>query len=162
MSDSLRPHGLQHARLVLSITSSWSLLKLMSIQSVMPSSRLILCRPLLLLPPIPSSIRVFSKELVLRIRWPKHWSFSFSITQKYIFGALWRVNLRAGYRQGEEQEMECLPGYSWESGGFCMRVEPVEFHWNGILLVGFCWNGAPWQGIQPSVSHDVLCIMGVP
>ena len=53
--------------------------------------------------------------------------------------------------------MECLPGYSWESGGFCMRVEPVEFHWNGILLVGFCWNGAPWQGIQPSVSHDVLC-----
>ena len=64
----------------LSITSSWSLLKLMFIESVMPSSHLILCRPLLLLPPIPPSIRVFSNELTLRIRWPKYWSFSFSIS----------------------------------------------------------------------------------
>ena len=59
----------------LSITSSRSLLKLMSIQSVMPSSHLILCRPLLLLPPIPPSIRVFSNESTLRMRWPKYWSF---------------------------------------------------------------------------------------
>ena len=51
-----------------------------SIESVMPSSHLILCRPLLLLPPIPSSIRVFSNELILHIRWPKYWSFSFSIS----------------------------------------------------------------------------------
>jgi len=57
----------------------WSLLKLMSIESVMPSNRLILCRPLLLLPPIPPSIRVFSNESTLRMRWPKYWSFSFSI-----------------------------------------------------------------------------------
>ena len=55
-------------------------LKLMSIESVMPSSHLILCRPLLLLPPIPPSIRVFSNESVLHIRWPKYWSFSFSIS----------------------------------------------------------------------------------
>ena len=55
----------------LSVTNSWSLLKLMSIESVMPSSHLILCRPLLLLPPIPPSIRVFSSEAALRIRWPK-------------------------------------------------------------------------------------------
>ena len=63
----------------LSITNSWSLLKLTSIESVMPSSHLILCRPLLLLPPIPPTIRVFSNESTLRIRWPKYWSFSFSI-----------------------------------------------------------------------------------
>ena len=65
---------------LLSITNSRSLLKLMSIESVMPSSHLILCRPLLLLPPMPPSIRVFSNESTLRIRWPKYWSFSFSIS----------------------------------------------------------------------------------
>ena len=63
----------------LSITNSWSSRRLTSIESVMPSSHLILCRPLLLLPPIPSSIRVFSNESTLRMRWPKYWSFSFSI-----------------------------------------------------------------------------------
>ena len=64
----------------LSIINSWSLLKLMSIESVMLSNCLILCHPLLLLPSIIPSIRVFSSESVLRIRWPKHWSFSFSIS----------------------------------------------------------------------------------
>ena len=64
----------------LSVTNSRSLLKLMSIESVMPSSHLILCRPLLLLPLIPPSIRVFSNESTHRMRWPKYWSFSFSIT----------------------------------------------------------------------------------
>ena len=63
----------------LSITISWSSLKLMSIESVMPSSHLILCHPLFLLPSIPPSSRVFSNESTLRIRWPKYWSFSFSI-----------------------------------------------------------------------------------
>ena len=63
----------------LSITSSQSLPKLMSIESVMPSSHLILCRPLLLLPSIFPSIRVFSNETTLRMRWPKYWSFSLSI-----------------------------------------------------------------------------------
>ena len=64
----------------LSITSSWSLLKLMSIELVMPSNHLILCCPLLLPPSINPSIRVFSNKSVLRIRWPKYWSFSFSIS----------------------------------------------------------------------------------
>ena len=63
----------------LSITNSQSLLKLMSIESVMPSSHLILCWPFLLLPPIPPSIRIFSNESTLYMRWPKYWSFSFSI-----------------------------------------------------------------------------------
>ena len=77
MSDSLQPHGLQAS---LSITNSRSLLKLMSLTSVMPSNHLILCPPLLLLPSIFPSIRVFSNESVLPIRWPKYWSFSFSIS----------------------------------------------------------------------------------
>ena len=64
----------------LSITNSWSLLKLMPIESVMPSNHLILSRPLLLSPPIFPSIRVFSNESVLCIRWPKYWSFSFNIS----------------------------------------------------------------------------------
>ena len=64
----------------LSITISWSSLRLTSIESVMPSSHLILCCPLLLLPPVPPSIRVFSNESTLLMRWPKYWSFSFSIS----------------------------------------------------------------------------------
>ena len=64
----------------LSITNSWSLLKLMFIESVMPSSHLILCHPLFLLSPIPPSIRVFSNESTLHMKWPKYWSFSFSIS----------------------------------------------------------------------------------
>ena len=64
----------------LSITNSQSLLKLMFIKSVMPSSHFVLCCPLLLLPPIPPSIRVFSDKLTLRMRWPKYWSFSFNIS----------------------------------------------------------------------------------
>ena len=64
----------------LSITNSQSLPKLMSFESVMPSSHLILCHPLLLLPPIPPSIRVFSSESTLRMRWPNYWSFSLSIS----------------------------------------------------------------------------------
>ena len=72
----------------LSITNSWSLLKLTSIESVMPSSHLILCRPLLLLHSIFPSIRVFSSESVLRIRWPKYWSFSFSISPSNEYSGL--------------------------------------------------------------------------
>ena len=64
----------------LSITNSRSSLRLMSIESVIPSSHLFLCRSLLLLPPIPPSIRVFSNESALRMKWPKYWSFSFSIS----------------------------------------------------------------------------------
>ena len=72
----------------LSITNSQSSPRLMSIESVMPSSRLILCRPLLLLPPTPPSIRVFSNESTLRMRWPKYWSFSFSISPSNEYSGL--------------------------------------------------------------------------
>ena len=72
----------------LSITSSWSLLKLMSIESVMPSNHLILCRPLLLLPSIFPSTRDFSIESAFHIRWPKYWSFSFSISPSNEYSGL--------------------------------------------------------------------------
>ena len=85
MSESLRPQGPQQASL--SITISWSLPKLMPIESVMPSNHLILCCPLLLLSIFPS-IRVFSKESVLRIRWSKYWSFSFNISSSDEYSGL--------------------------------------------------------------------------
>ena len=72
----------------LSFTISWSLLRLMSIQLVIPSNHLILCCPLLLLPSIPPSIRVFSNESALHIRWPKYWSFSFSISPSNEYSGL--------------------------------------------------------------------------
>ena len=88
MSDSLRPRGLQHARLSVSITNSQSLLKLMCIRLVMPSNHLILCRPLLLLPSIFPSIRIFSSKSVLHIRWPMYWNFSFGITPSNEYSGL--------------------------------------------------------------------------
>ena len=87
MLDSLPPHGLQLAKLP-ALHYPLSLLKLMSIESVMPSNHLILCRPLLLPPSIFPSIRVFSNESVLCIRWPKSWSFSFSISPSNEYSGL--------------------------------------------------------------------------
>ena len=80
LSDSFRPHGPQHARPPCPSPTPRSLLKLMSIELVMLSSHLILCPPLLLPPSIFPSIRVFPNQSVLRIRWPKYWSFSFNIS----------------------------------------------------------------------------------
>ena len=92
MSDFLRLFATPYIaarQASLSITNSRSSLKLMSIESVMPSSHLILCHPLLLLPPIPPSIRIYSNESTLRMRWPKYWNFSFSsIPSKEIPGLI--------------------------------------------------------------------------
>jgi len=90
MSDSLRPHELQHTRPPCPSPTPGVH---SNIESVMPSSHLILCHPLLLLPPIPPSIRVFSNESTLHIRWPKYWSFSFSIIpSKEIPGLIFRMD----------------------------------------------------------------------
>ena len=80
MSDSSQPYGLQHARLSCPSLFSLSLLRLISIELMKPSHHLILGRPLLLLPTMFPSIKIFSNKLVLHIRWPKYWSFSFSIS----------------------------------------------------------------------------------
>ena len=87
MSDSVTPWTTA-CQASLSITNSWILLKLMSIESVMPSNHLILCGPLLLPPSIFPGIRVFSYESALRIRWPKDWSFSFSISPSNEYSGL--------------------------------------------------------------------------
>ena len=87
MSDSATP-GTAARQASLSITNSQSLLKFMSIASVMPSSPLMLCCPLLLLPSIFPSMRFFSKESFLQIRWPKYWSFSFSISPSNEYSGL--------------------------------------------------------------------------
>ena len=79
----------------LSITNSWSLFKLMSIKSVMPSNHFILCQPLLILPSIFLSIRVFSNESILCIRWPKYWSFSCSISPSNEYSGL--ISFRIGW-----------------------------------------------------------------
>ena len=87
MSNSATPWTAAH-QASLSFAISQSLLKLMSIESVMPSNHVILCRPLLLLPSVFPSIRVFSNESVLHIRWPKDWSFSFSISPSNKYSGL--------------------------------------------------------------------------
>ena len=92
MSDSLRPYGLQHARLPCSSPTSWFA---QTIKSVMPSNHLILCCPLLLFPSIFPSIRVFSNESVLCIRWPMYWSFSFSISPSDEYSGL--TSFRIGW-----------------------------------------------------------------
>ena len=79
----------------LSITNSWSLLKLTSIESVMPSNHLILCHPLLLPPSVFPSIRVFANESVLCIRWPKYWSFNFNISPSNEYSGL--ISFRMGW-----------------------------------------------------------------
>ena len=87
VSDSLQPHGPQHARPP-SITNSWNLPKLMSIELVMPSNHLILCCHLLLLPSIFPSIRVLSNKSAICIRWPKYWNFSFNISPSSEYSGL--------------------------------------------------------------------------
>ena len=91
VSDSLRPPGLQHSSPPC-LSPTLSLLRLTSVESVMTSNHLILCRPLLLLPSVFPSIRVFSNESVLHIRWPKYWSFSFNISPSNEYSGL--ISLR--------------------------------------------------------------------
>ena len=111
----------------LSVTNSRSLLKLMTIESMMPSSRLILCRPLLLLSPILPSIRVFSYESTLRMRWPKYWSFSFSISPSnehpglIFFRMDWLIS-----SPGDSQESSPTPQFEsiilWHSAFFTVQL----------------------------------------
>ena len=112
-----------------SITNSWSLAKLMSIESVMPSSHLILCHPLLLLPSIFPSIRVFSNESVLRIRWPKYWSFSFNISPSNEYSELmsfrvdWLDLLAVqGILKSLLQHHSSKASILWHSGFFAVQL----------------------------------------
>ena len=102
LSDSATPWITAH-QASLSITNCWSSLKLTSIESVMPSNHLILCHPLLLLSPIPPSIRVFSNESTLHMRWPKYWSFSFTISPSNEFSGL--ISFRMDWFDFPDQDL---------------------------------------------------------
>ena len=104
----------------LSIINSQSLLKLMSIESVMPSNHLILCHPLLLLPSIFPSIQVFSNELVLCIRWPKYWSFSFSTSPSNEYSGL--ISFRTDWL-----DFLAVQGTLWTERVNCVQF-PVQKH----------------------------------
>ena len=131
----------------LSITNAQSLLKLMSIESVMPSNHLILCCPLLLLPSVFPSIRVFSNESVLRIRWPKYWSFSFSISPSNEYSRLisfridW-LDLFAvqGALKSLFQHHSLKASVLWFSAFFLVQVSHT-YMTNGktIALMDLCW-----------------------
>ena len=139
MFNSLWPHGPQHARPPCpSLTPS--LLKLMSIESVMPSNHLILCRPILFLPSIFPSIRGFSNESVLRISWPKYWSFSFSISPSSEYSGCTAVSWLPLL-------CLCIPSLPWlatawkasvprSPTGSCLVSFSAHF-WNPNVLVSF-------------------------
>ena len=107
----------------LSITNFWSSLRLTSIGSVMPSSHLILCCPLLLLPPNPPSIRVFSNELALRMRWPKYWNFSFSVIPSKEIPGL--ISFRMDWLDllAVQGTLKCLLQLFSSSSFFCNNME---------------------------------------
>ena len=115
----------------LSITNSQSLLKLMSIESMMPSNHLILCHPLFLLPSIFPSIRVFSNELVLCIRWPRYWSFSFSISpfNEYLGLISFRIDcfdflVVQGTLKSLLQHHSSKASIFWHSAFFMVQLSP--------------------------------------
>ena len=146
----------------LSITNSRSLLRLMPIESVMPSSHLILCRPLLLLSPIPPSIRVFSNESTLCIRWPKYWSFSFSISPSNEHPGLisfrmdW-LDVLARDSQKKKKKSSVICTY----GPIILRVNMVPslfkkkfFIWLCQVLAAACdMNLVPWTVVRPDLLH---------
>ena len=115
-------------------TISWSLFKLMSIESVMPSNHLILCYPFLLLPSIFPSIRVFSNELALCIRWPQYWSFSISLPNEYSgFISFWVdwFDLLAvqGTLESFLQHHSLKTSILWHSAFYCPALTPVHDYW---------------------------------
>ena len=131
--ESRRRRGQQRMRWLDGITNSRSLLKLMSIASVMPCNHLILCHPLLLLPSILPSIRVFSNESILHIRWPKYWSFSFSISPSNEYSGLisfrmdW-LNLLAvqGTLKSLFQHHSSEASILWHSAFFIVQIYEIS------------------------------------
>ena len=116
----------------LSITNSWSLLKLMSIESVMPSNHLSLCHPCLHPPSVFSSIRIFSNESALHIRWPKYWSYSFSISPSNEYSGL--ISLRMDWLdllavQKSFQHHSLKASIPWYSAFFIVQLTPIHDYW---------------------------------
>ena len=149
MSKSLSPHGLQHTRLPCpSLSPGVSSKTSLSIESMMPSTHLILCRPLLLLPSIFPSIRVFSNELALQIRWPKYWSFSFTISPSNECCAV--LCLVAQSSPTLCKPMDCSPPGSSVHGDSPGKNTGVACH---AILQGIF----PTQGSNPGLLHCCCC-----
>ena len=133
MSDSVTPWTAARQD-YLSITNSRSLLKLMSVESVMPSNHLILCHPLLLQPSIFPSIRVFSNQSVLRIRWPKDWSFSFSISPFNEYSGLISLSMESPWSPRDSQESSPTPQFKSISSSvlsflYSPALTSIHDHW---------------------------------
>ena len=132
----------------LSIINSWNLLKLMSIELVMPSNYLILCHPLLLPPSIFPSIRVFSNKSVLRIRWPKYWSFSFSISHSNEYLGLisfrmdWLDLLAVQGTLKSLQHHSSKASILWRSSFFTVQLTPIHDYWKNQ---SFDYSDLCWQ-----------------
>ena len=129
LSDSLPPHGPGGCQASLSYTNSQSLLRLMSIESVMPSKNLMLCRPNVLTPSMFPSIKTFANESVLHIRWPKYWSFSFSIRPSNEYSGLisfrtdWLILLAVqGTLKSLLQHHSSKPSIPWHSAFFTVQL----------------------------------------
>ena len=148
VSDSATP-WIPACQASLSITNSRSLLKLMSIKSVMPCNHLILCHPLLLLPSICSSIRVFSNESVLHIRWPKYWSFSFSISSSneclglLSFRMDWFDLLEVpGTLKSLLQHHSSKASILWHSAFLIVQLTSIHDYWknHSFDYMDICWQ----------------------
>ena len=141
MSSSLWPHESQHARPPCPSTTPGVHSDSCSLKSMMPSSHLIFCRPLLLLSPIPPSIRVFSNESTLHMRWPKYWSFSFSvILSKEIPGLIsfrmdWLDLLAVqGTRKSLLQHHSSKAAILWRSACFIVQLTSIQDYWKNHSL----------------------------
>ena len=141
ISDSLWPHGPTACQVSLSITNSWSLLKPVSIESVMPSNHLILYHPLLFLPSIFPSIRVFSSVSVLPIKWPKYWSFRFGISPSNEYSGLipfrmdWLDLLAVqGTLKSLLQHHSSKASILWCSAFFIVQLTSTHDHWKNHSL----------------------------
>ena len=148
-------------RLPCPVTNSQSLLKLMAIMSVMPSNHLILCRPLLLLPSIFPSIRVFSNESVLRIRWPKYWSFSFSISPSNEYPGLisFRIHWFWFCSPRDSQKSSPTPEFkSINSSKLSLRYGSVS---HPYMTTGKTTALTIWTFINKVISLLLICCIGL-
>ena len=150
----------------LSITNSWSSLKPMSIESVRPSSRLILCHPLLLLPLISPSIRVLSRESVLHIRWPKYWSFSFGMNPSNEYSGMisyridWLDLLAVqGTLKSLLQHHSSKASILWlsllASGNSCLLAKPKSSTWDTLSSLTFWQQLAMTTPLFPNLSSFI-------
>ena len=144
----------------LSITNTWSLFKLMSIESVMPSSHLILCRPLLLPPSIFPSIRVFSNESVLHIRWPEYWSFNFSISPSSEYS--WMVSFRMDWLAllAVQGTLKSLLQYHSSKHQFFSAQLSLQPNSHPYVTTGKTIALARWTFVGKAMSWLLICCLG--